>query len=278
MKHQLRAPNQQLVPTSSVRYDEQGTPLLWQYINVMWLFSSTGIVFQTCHSDMDLVLLQLPQINKMTSATPNQVNLPQPTELVNTLLADLPLFPSLFFPVSPGGFDSSWPTFFNHSFTLQLLHCNLCFSSWQIMLQSHFTFSLHSIQVKKNDSSIQHGCNLLPEAKELTSQRCTSLNPPRAKLGNYLSIMLYTSKIQASASTLFCSRKLPLDLFQVLSKVYNPILYAFFAIYHCQTSTTPSHLDARHHERYSQDLLSTRAGVSGVVFARTASAALINIL
>lgn len=135
--------------------------------------------------------------------------------LVNILLVDLPLFTCIFSPVSSGGFDSSWPTSFNHSFTLQILHCNLCFSSWQIMSRSHFTFSLHSIQVKTNDSSIQHGCNLLPEAEELTSQRCTSPNPPRAKLGNYLSIMLDTSKIQASASTEFCSRKLPLDLSQV---------------------------------------------------------------
>lgn len=43
------------------------------------------------------------------------------------------LFPCIFSPISSGSFDGSWPTFFNHSFTLQLLHCNLCFSSWQIM-------------------------------------------------------------------------------------------------------------------------------------------------
>lgn len=42
------------------------------------LFTAAGIVFQTCHSDIDFVL-QLPQINMMTSTTTNQINSTQPT-------------------------------------------------------------------------------------------------------------------------------------------------------------------------------------------------------
>lgn len=174
------------------------------------LFNAAGIVFQTCQSDMDFVL-QLLWINTMTATTANQIN---STQLTCWNLTCGPFFYSHAY--SPPNHLAALTARGPHSL-ITALPSSSCTATCVFpvdRLCSEATSHTHYIPSKWKPMIVLSSTATIYYQRPKNSHHKDALpqTPPQAKLGNYLSIMLDTSKIQASASTMFFSRKLPLDL------------------------------------------------------------------